>query len=225
MEEWKAIEGYEGYYEVSNTGRVRSLERYVTRSDGVVQKRCAKIKAQTKNIDGYMTVHLCMFGDNNRVPVHRLVAKAFVSGYSEDLEVDHLDTNRTNNNYTNLEWVTHEENIRRAIERGNHVCLKDVSGENNPNYGNHVLSKRYALNPELSKQKQGRPGLQNGRATKIIMTDADGREYEFQMIKSCAEYLIQNKYTKSRSTECVSCNISSAIKNKSTYLGFYYKRA
>mgnify|MGYP003311635078 CR=1 FL=1 len=68
---------------------------------------------KTENSDGYYTVHLSKDGYNERVPIHILVAKTFVSGYQQGLEVDHLDTDRKNNVYTNLEWVTHEENNRR----------------------------------------------------------------------------------------------------------------
>lgn len=104
-EEWKPIEGFEGRYEVSNKGRVWSNLR-------------GKELSQWKINSGYMSVRLFIDGKQKSKTVHRLVAKAFCSGYQEGLEVNHKDTDRTNNNFDNLEWVTRLENIRDIVERG-----------------------------------------------------------------------------------------------------------
>lgn len=223
MEEWKSIVGYEGFYEVSNTGIVRSVERDVIYKDGRIRRVKSRVMSQSLNSDGYMTVHLSRDGNSKRHPVHKLVAIAFVDGYVKGLEVDHIDADRTNNISSNLQWVTHEENIRRTIMRGSHICTKDISGSNNPNYGNHILKDRYANDKELSKRKQSRPGVQNGRATKIVMICPDGTELDFLMIKSCSEYLRENQYTKCNNINDISSNISSALKNKNRYLGFFYR--
>lgn len=100
MEEvWKVIPGYDGAYEVSSLGRVRSFKR----------KKC-KILIQRPATGGYLYVFLCK---NNKVTgcrVHRLVASAFISNPDGLPEVNHKDENKENNRADNLEWVTPEYN-------------------------------------------------------------------------------------------------------------------
>ena len=220
MEElWKQIDGYEGYYEVSNTGLVRSIGRNVIRSDGVVHHRVGKNKKPTPNKDGYLTVKLSKNGVDTRVTIHSLVAAAFVDGYFDGAEVNHKDFNRTNNNASNLEWVSHGDNVRYTIEAGRHICNADLYGSNNPNYGNHSLSERYKNDPLLAKKKQGRPGSKNGMARSVVLLDDSGIEREFGTIKDCAEYIIGVREIKSNA-EWVSIKISKSIKNFSKCYGF-----
>lgn len=119
MEEiWKDIEGYEGIYQVSNLGRVRSLDRIVPalcHKTGTIvdyhRKGC--ILRQRKVFGGYLAVSFTVAdtGKHESQFVHRLVARAFVPGYREDLDVNHKDEDKTNNRADNLEWVTRQENI------------------------------------------------------------------------------------------------------------------
>jgi hypothetical protein len=219
QEIWKQIDGYEGYYEVSNAGIVRSVDRNIVRKDGSVCHRAGKDKALTPDKDGYLTVKLSKNGVDTRVAVHSLVAAAFVDGRFDGAEVNHKDFDRTNNNACNLEWVSHCDNVKYTIEAGRHVCNADLCGTNNPNYGNHSLSERYKNNPELSKEKQGRPGGKNGRARAVVLLDNAGFEQEFETIKDCANYIILTSGIESK-TEWVSIKISNAIKANSKCYGF-----
>lgn len=103
---WLPVSGYEGLYEVSNLGRVRSLFRY-------------KKVLHPSNTNGYATVELWKDKARKRIGVHRLVALAFVSNPSGKPFVNHKDETRNNNNADNLEWVTHIENCNygTAIQR------------------------------------------------------------------------------------------------------------
>ena len=88
-EEWKPILGYEGYYEVSNLGRVRSLDRVVHNSrygDMIIKSRFLKFGYNKK---GYLGVHLCKGGTNNTLRVNRLVAMAFLPNPENKREVNH----------------------------------------------------------------------------------------------------------------------------------------
>ena len=100
MEEaiWKPIPGYEGLYEVSNDGQVRSLFRY---------KKTLKPSPLT---NGYLTVELWKGKKRKRIGIHRLVAMCFCQNPNNKPFVNHLDETRTNNRANNLEWVTHVEN-------------------------------------------------------------------------------------------------------------------
>lgn len=199
MEIWKDIKGYEEYYKVSNLGRVKSLDRSVIKSDGVIQNRKGRIKTLTKNVDGYLTVKLSKDGIDKRIGVHDLVALAFVGDKpSEEYEVNHIDNDRANNVPSNLEWVTHKENIAHMVAQGRHYCqTHDLTGENNPNYGNTTLKERYAKDKDFALQKQSRPRGQNGKARKVSLTNIHNSEVSrFDCIVDLCEYLVENGYEK-----------------------------
>ena len=146
MEKWKSINNYEGYYEVSNWGNVRSLSRDIVKSNGVIQHRNGKLKSLMEDVDGYLVVNLCKDGICRRIPVHRLVAEAFISSEISGLEINHIDCDRKNNHADNLEILTRQENIKYCFLCGNHVSqTRDHTGENNPNYKNRALHNKYKL--------------------------------------------------------------------------------
>ena len=110
MEIWKNIKGYEGLYQVSNMGRVKSLERIIIKKDGrkfTVKERVLKPGA-TK--DGYLIVGLHAGDKQKTLTVHRLVCQAFHKNPENKPCVNHIDENKTNNAANNLEWCTYEEN-------------------------------------------------------------------------------------------------------------------
>lgn len=113
MEVWKDIAGYEGLYQVSDMGRVRSCKRLVSHPKGgkkVVNPRVLK----PSNVHGYPSVILCTNGTIKRFSVHRLVAIAFLDNPMNLPEVNHLDGNRANPEKTNLEWCSSAENKLHA---------------------------------------------------------------------------------------------------------------
>jgi hypothetical protein len=110
-EEWRPVVGHEGWYEVSNLGRIRRT----TPGPGTYPGRILKTGAGGT---GYQPVRVEHEGKWTSGPVHRLVALAFLPPTtSERTEVDHKDGNKQNNRPDNLEWVTHGENMRRWGER------------------------------------------------------------------------------------------------------------
>ena len=107
MEIWKPIDGYEGYYEVSTLGNVRSLERQVKHYRGGTITLKSKMMKQTVDSYGYCCVNLSLDGKTKMTKVHRLVAEAYVDGKSEDKNlVCHKDGTRHNNLPDNLRWDT-----------------------------------------------------------------------------------------------------------------------
>lgn len=103
--EWRPIEGFEGLYDVSSEGDIysyhsgRELVRYI-------------------NDRGYYTIKLAKEGKSYPFTVHRLVAKAFVEGYEEGLEVNHINLVKLDNSVGNLEWVTRQGNVQHMIDNG-----------------------------------------------------------------------------------------------------------
>lgn len=144
---WKDVQGFEGRYQVSNMGRVRNTKRLNILSPSKYQ--------------GYLRVNLSTGkkGKYKTISIHRLVAMAFVDGYSEGLEVNHIDENHSNNVSTNLEWITHKNNVVYATftprrmdtlhktKRIRNIIQKDISG---------VIIAKYNSIKEAS-QKSGVP--------------------------------------------------------------------
>lgn len=218
---WKAIDGYKGFYEVSSWGRVRSLDRDIYKSDAV-QRRRGRMKYQHTDSDGYRSVKLSLKGVDKTMRVHRLVACAFIPNDLCLPEVNHIDGDRANNYVDNLEWVTRLENIRDSINRGTHISLRDLSGENNPNYGNNKLSRFYAANPEVRKQKQSRRGAKNGRATPLKAYLPNGKIVEFDYIGECAQWLIDHNLCKGVKLSTLSTTIGQKLKSNKQYKNIFF---
>jgi len=115
---WKDIRGFEGKYQISNLGRVRSLDRFeiVTNPRGKFKRfRKGKILSLNDNGHGYLTVKLGRKG--GRHYVHRLVAEHFVDNPLNLPEINHIDNNTKNNVASNLEWTTRQDNILHMVKQ------------------------------------------------------------------------------------------------------------
>ena len=133
-EEWRPVVGYEGVYEVSDHGRVRSLDRIVHSlgtlrsvpnntggARGGLQRRRGRILKPQRNGRGYYKVQL---GRGRVRTVHSLVAEAFLGPRPEGLDVNHIDNNGYNNCASNLEYVTRRENLSHMTLQGRRVKQK-----------------------------------------------------------------------------------------------------
>ncbi len=111
--EWRDIPGFEGRYQVSSCGQVKSLEREVRIRSGKTRPIAERILRPVKAGSGYLAVHLRPAGgpDFKRFYIHRLVATAFFGQGPEGYEVNHKDENKENNAVSNLEWVPKETNL------------------------------------------------------------------------------------------------------------------
>lgn len=113
----KDIPGFEGYYQINEKGEIFSLERTVIRSDGRIKKfKARKLKCPNRN--GYYAAGLSKNGKIKILHNHRIVAKLWVPNPNNRPQVNHKDLNKTNNHFSNLEWVTIGENIRHYISLG-----------------------------------------------------------------------------------------------------------
>lgn len=107
METWKDIPGYEGLYQISNLGNVKSLYR-IANNNHIIHE---KILKPQKNYNGYLIVNLYK---NNRMKaklIHRLVGKTFIDNPNNYNYINHIDKNKSNNNANNLEWCTQSYNV------------------------------------------------------------------------------------------------------------------
>jgi hypothetical protein len=135
MEEiWKDVIGYEGFYQVSNLGRVRSFDRLVKRNRHIK----GRIHKLTLHSDGYYIATLYKENKEKKYKAHRLVAMAFVQNPNNKPFINHKDGNKLNNLPENLEWCTIVENNKHAFDTG----LNIKSGEN---HHNHKISETQVL--------------------------------------------------------------------------------
>lgn len=118
---WKDIAGYEGLYQVSNLGRIKSLERqiFMQRHDGMEfwYTRKERIRIPFDN-QGYWNICLNKDKAETTYQVHRLVAETFIANPGNKPCVNHIDGDKKNNKVENLEWVTYSENAKHAVKIG-----------------------------------------------------------------------------------------------------------
>lgn len=169
---------------------------FYVNEDGEVYSMSGKEKNFVKrehhyNADGYLTVSAYnpTTKKTRSIAVHIIVAKAFVPNPENKAEVNHKDFNRTNPKASNLEWMSHKENVQYSRKAGRYPAQV---GEKNSNFGNRKLSKIYAENKELSKEKQSRPLGQNGKAKECILINLDNLETkEFSCQREAVYYLYE----------------------------------
>jgi hypothetical protein len=126
QEVWKDAAGYEGFYQVSNLGNVKSCERFVKHPRGGNKLLKSKDMRLNNDTHGYKVVSLCKEGRENTIKVHRLVANAFIENVDNKLQVNHINGVKFDNNVFNLEWATPSENLKHAHSTG----LKKTSVNN-----------------------------------------------------------------------------------------------
>ena len=162
---WLSIKNYEGLYEVSDTGEVRSVDRVLLDTNQKERFFKGKLICQTLNVQvAYKQVSLWKNNKKINLFVHRLVAEAFISNPSNKPEVNHKDGNRQNNHVSNLEWATSKENSQHAVNTGLRVythrltkeefidCLHDViNGESYQSLSERVPYKVPFLSTKLRK--------------------------------------------------------------------------
>lgn len=203
MEEiWKAVVGYEGLYEVSNLGRVKSLHYYGGDRQAIIK--------QSKRTDGYMHIGLSKNGICRSLVVHRLVAQAFIPNPDGLEMVNHKDEDRTNNNVSNLEWCTRSYNqlysLRTHPERrfvfGNNFKDK-ATGESTSPRTKHLPVKHFVkieqrtLNDEYIKtfdsfaHATAETGLRSGNIKAACDRNASTKEKRTHKnyISHCGEYI------------------------------------
>ena len=123
-ERWLPVVGYEGFYEVSDHGRVRSVDRTVKFRDGRVFSYTSQLRSQTPQVPyGHMAVGLKRNGKRRTVRVHRLVLEAFVGPCPEGMEGCHNDGDASNNALSNLRWDTSSANKQDMIRHGTNYRL------------------------------------------------------------------------------------------------------
>lgn len=118
MEIWKDIPGYNGFYQISNLGNVKSLSRTIIRKNNKLQFIKEKILKPIKNGHGYLFVNLSINGKVKVEKIHKLMAETFLNHTAKKgYHIDHKDNNRTNNNLENIQILTIRQNVSKTIKK------------------------------------------------------------------------------------------------------------
>lgn len=184
IEIWKDIKGYEGKYQVSNLGNVKSL------LDKQLNKR-EKILKPSFNDKGYLRVYLSKESKKATKTIHRLVAETFIPNLENKKTVNHIDGNKTNNRVDNLEWLSNTENQRHAWELG---LKKGLKGDKNPMYGKNLSNETKLKISETLKGKMagekhpmyGKKGSDSPNSKRVICLN---NKKVFDCIKLAAKEL------------------------------------
>lgn len=167
METWKPVVGYEGWYEVSNQGRVRRMKTITSTKAGRI--------IGTPNNGGYPMVALCKYGKIKFRAIHHLVMESFWGPMEAGKNVDHVNGIKTDNRLENLEYVTAKENSRRAYATGLSNGLK---GDRNPmakiSQSQAVKIKTEAL-ADTSRGSLKRISNKYGVSTSLVCAIRNGR--------------------------------------------------
>lgn len=146
FEVWKDIKGYEGHYQVSNHGTVKSMPRMRKTKGDSFAPLYGRILKQKTSKSGYKVLHLHANEDECHPSVHRLVALAFIDNPENKPTVNHIDGNKTNNKMSNLEWATSSEQMTHALKldlielRGAPKFSKHLKQEIHEYYKNNKIS-------------------------------------------------------------------------------------
>lgn len=191
MEKWKPISGYEGLYEISSYGRIKSFHK------NKIEGKLIKLFTERLSHTNYKCLTLVdIFGNKKQFRVHRIVAEMFLSNKHNKRFVNHIDNNGENNCVENLEWCTQSENIQHSHNQGR---LKEVIGKANK------------IQSDLAKQK--REDMIGQSYGKWTVLEALEREYKgktvSKMLCRCGcgieKEVAMVNLRNGRSTQCMSC--------------------
>lgn len=161
MEVWKDIKGYEGVYQISNTGKVKSLSRYIKRNTGLGKTEEA-IKKPVVKANGYLGVGLWKNKKVKNFTIHRLVAIHFLENPNNYKYVNHKDEDKTNNNVENLEWcdILYNANYGTGNER------RSLSNLNNEGKSKRVINLNTGIVYPSVREAQRQTGIDAGSIIK-----------------------------------------------------------
>lgn len=209
---WRDIEGYEGLYQISNIGRIKSLDRKFWNGYTWCNKKGQMITINKKR--KYSEVKLCKDGKSKNHSVHRLVAFAFIEGYFEGAEVDHINTKKKDNRVINLRWCSRKENCNNELtKKHNSEAQKGLqAGENNPMYGKHhneeAKSKISKANKGRKRSEEHKKRVKEASSKKVICIETG---QIFDSMTEAGEVLNVSR-----------CNISECCTGKRKTAGGYH---
>ena len=180
---WKDIQGYEGLYQVSNLGRVKSLGRFIDRLVTGNYWQEERILKPNKTKHGYLMVALRKNNKPNYFKVHRLVAITFIPNPENKPQIDHINAIKTDNTVNNLRWVTAKENVNNPLN------MVHLIGKNHPMFG-----KKHSEETKNKMRGKNNPRAHKVRnlETKEIFDTVTDAEKKYNLSRGCIAYAIKH---------------------------------
>jgi hypothetical protein len=198
IEEWKPVERFESLYQVSNIGRVKSLGRIGVKSGNIKPNIWKERILSGYSKSNYPKVGLRKDGIQTTFNVHYLVAKAFVANPNNKPFVNHKDGVRSNNNFENLEWVTHQENMKHAYsELGRKGCNFERKGNMCKSICQYNLNGDFIKQWDSTQQIEEVLGLNDSAIANCCRGENKSSfgfiwKYEFRPLEKVKELLTHN---------------------------------
>lgn len=170
-EEWKAVKDFEGQYEVSSFGRVKSLNRIRESNNGRKSNIKGLFLKQHPHRQGYLKVVLCKEGITTTFMTHRLVANSFIQKIENKPFVNHKRGNKKDNRYHRLEWCTQSENVLHGFRVNNRTPAKGKKGKENPKSKAVLITNRFTgekLTFESGMMATKALGLSSGSLSRVL---------------------------------------------------------
>ena len=174
IEIWKDYKNYEGLYQASNLGRMRSLDRWVSSKNGSMRFIKGRILKPVTGSNDYLKVNLYKNNKQKTYLVHRIIAEAFIEIPEElkqyigtaYLQVNHKDENKQNNNVSNLEWCNSKYNCNFGT-RNERVIAKNTNGKLSKPVLQYTLDGVFVREWESAKQAEREDGYQHGHIISV----------------------------------------------------------
>lgn len=178
---WKSVKKFEGLYEVSNFGNVRSVDRVIVDHNN---NRCLHYKGKLlkplNNGNGYLIVQLRKNGKRYVKYIHRIVAETFI-GKIGDNDINHKDFNRSNNCVTNLEICTRKENINYSIIHDKYKNVKKYTAENKIKKSKNLIYKLFSMGmPKTKICKLLKIDIKTLKKYNINLPNKTTKDYEYR---------------------------------------------
>lgn len=168
IETWKDVKGFEGKYQISNYGNVRSVPRKVKGTNGRIQNRKGVFKKSREDKDGYLTVNFYTEKGNRPKKIHRLVAESFIPNKDHHKEVNHIDGDKTNNHVSNLEWTDRKGNIKHSVQSGLVLKGEKCPGAKLTNQQADEIRELYATKKYKQIEIAEMYGITDGQISRIV---------------------------------------------------------
>lgn len=223
-EEWRPIPGYEGIYEVSSIGRVKSVERLDSRG----RRRASRARSLARQKSGHLTVALCRNGIRENVGVHRLVLLAFVGPCPPGLEACHWNDVPDDNRVENLRWDTRAANIADSVRNGTHHMARtthcpqghEYTESNTYHYpgGNRACNECRREYRDAHAEERRAKGREYARRKRAELPPKAPRTH----CKRGHEFTPENTYSTPTGRSCLACKREKAREhyesNRETYI-------
>ncbi len=156
MEEWRPVPGHEGFYEVSNMGSIRSIDRISKSKNRSPMRLSGKRLSPSLTRWGHLEVGLCRNNKHKTMRVHRIMAMAFMDGFDLSLDVDHINGIKTDNRIDNFRLLDRSEHTKEGWRRGQHRAGTTIGSKNKFSKINEAIAANIKKKLSEYGEKRGR---------------------------------------------------------------------